>query len=130
MSFRPRQLALALTALLLLGADMLFQIADLVGVTPLEAFGRLDVLGRFLGGICSSGSSDVTSSISHDPAASPGVAASASRISSRLLSEKPPLDSLPPWHPTQCFLRIGTTSWAKSTGRSPPGPPASPRSTR
>ena len=29
---------------------MLFQVADLAGVTPLEAFGRLDVLGRFLGG--------------------------------------------------------------------------------
>ncbi len=40
----------AVGLLLLLGADMLFQVADLVGVPPLEAFGRLDVLGRFLGG--------------------------------------------------------------------------------
>lgn len=40
----------AILLLLILGADMLFQVSTLTGVPPLEAFGRLDVLGRFLGG--------------------------------------------------------------------------------
>ncbi len=39
----------AVGLLALLGADMLFQVSTLAGVPPLEAFGQLDVLGRFVG---------------------------------------------------------------------------------
>jgi hypothetical protein len=44
-----------------------------------------------------------------------GVATPASRTSARVLSERPPSCSLPPWHSTQCSRRIGTTLCAKST---------------
>jgi copper transport protein len=39
----------AVGLLALLGTDMLFQVSTLTGGTPLEAFGQLDVLGRFVG---------------------------------------------------------------------------------